>query len=268
MKYKYAAMCVALKNDLCLEESIERLFTQCVSKVLIVSPTTYWATGEPQSISDLCELQAIAARTGAEIVSKHYPTEGDLGALGAEGAYRNCGIEMLTEDAGVDYVVTLDADELWGLGALDHIDGLADGLAGTKITLPAIPVIGVPGLPVEGATDSILVATSRGVRFTWGRAVDASRELKGNQPVIHFSATRKTIEEVVTKHRASAHYADPTYDFEGWIANTLPTIKVGSTDVHMYLSSPNIWPAVRAWTAEEISTIPKTLIKHIHGNLH
>ncbi len=82
---------------------------------------------------------------------------------------------------------------------------------------------------------------------------------KGTQRIIHFTATRKTLAEVVEKHRKSAHYSDPTYDFEGWIANVLPMAGVGAKDVHMYKSPENIWPVVRNWTAEEWRAIPTTL---------
>lgn len=265
LKYKYAACCLAIKNDFCLEESIQELFTQGVSQVLIVSPRTYWSTGEAQSVSDLLELKAIADRTGALLHSFQIHREDkpdNYSALYTEAGYRNYGVKCLTRDTSVDYVLTVDADEFWLPGTLDHIDSLAEN-GSIAIELPGIPVIGVPGLPVEGAKDSILVATAKNVNFLWGRSPEHAIRVKGTAPVLHFTATRNTLDEVIKKHRLSAHYSDPTYDFEGWIKDVIPQVKVGSKNVHMYKSPENIWPCVRAWTPDELAAIPATIRKHL-----
>lgn len=259
MKYKYAAYCLAIKNDFCLEESITTILAQGVSKVLIVSPQAYWSNGKPQNEEDLLTLKDIAYRTGAafeSVLFKHEP--GTNSALYAEAQYRNFGAGCLVQDATVDFVLTVDADEYWLPGTLEHIDSLATE-GSLNIALPGIPVIGVPGLPVKGAKDAILVATSRDLKFAWGRASDASKRIMGTTPVIHFTAVRKTLNEVAEKHRLSAHYGDPSYDFDGWIENVLPSVQVGTRNVHMYKSPENIWPEVRAWTPCELAAIPEKL---------
>lgn len=261
MKYKYAACCLAIKNDFCLEETITELYSQGVSRVLIVSPKTYWTDGTPQSPEDFAELEAIAKRTGAKLEQAVFKTNlSQNNAIYTEALYRNYGADCLSSDISIDYILTVDADELWSPGTLKHIDSLAEPIdQQIRINLPGIPVIGVPGLPVVGAKDTILVATSRNVRFSWGRSPFSGATTKtGTLPVIHFSATRRTLLEVIDKHRKSAHYEDPTYDFEGWIKNTLPNVHVGMKNVHMYVD-PSVWPSVRSWTDNEFELIPKTL---------
>lgn len=259
MKHTYAACCLAIKNDFCLEESIVELFRQGVQYVTIISPTRYWSTGVPQAESDYEELHDIAMRTGARIMRICLNAQrSENNAIYTEALYRNYGIDSFAREA-VDFILTVDADEFWLPGTLAHIDSLAFVPSRLKINLPAIPVIGVPGLPVEGAKDVIGVATSRTLRFQWGRSPEDAPTIMGRMPIIHFSATRKTLDEVIQKHRLSAHYPDPTYDFEGWIANTLPNVKVGMQNAHMYKSPENIWPVVRAWTPTEWNAIPKKL---------
>lgn len=259
MKYTYAAYCLAIKNDFCLEESIVELFRQGVKRVLIVSPTAYWSTGAPQPEADYADLHDIAMRTGANIARVTFNAQrSENNAIYTEALYRNYGVSYFAQEA-IDFILTVDADEFWLPGTLEHIDSLAIVPSRLKINLPAIPVIGVPGLPIEGAKDVIGIATSRTLKFQWGRSPEDAPTIMGRMPVIHFSATRRTLDEVIQKHRLSAHYPDPTYDFEGWIANTLPNVKVGMKNAHMYKSPDNIWPTVRAWTPAEWAALPHQL---------
>jgi hypothetical protein len=255
MRYKYAAGILAIRNDFCLEETINELFKQGVSEVLVVSPTRYWADETEQSRADFDEVAAIIKRTGAYGQSATFKAES---AIHTEALYRNHMLrELFDNDTTIDYVLTVDADELWLPGTLEQIDALANP-GPLTICLPGVPVIGVPGLPVSGAKDNILVASSRGVEFEWGRSTKGVRAM-GSIPVLHFSATRRTMEEMVDKCLKSAHYPDPSYDFDGWIKYTLPNVHVGKKNVHMYRSPENIWPEVRAWTAAELAAIPTTL---------
>jgi hypothetical protein len=257
MKYKYLAVILAIKNDFCLEETIRELRNQDVADVLIISPRYYWSDHAPQSEADLEEIMAIARRGDASVVqadllASHKTNQ----AIYTEALYRNYGGKLAAK-RGAQYVLTVDADELWLPGTLEEIDALATAEPVT-VCLPAIPVLGVPGLPVLGAKDTILVASAVDIRFEWGRATTGPRVM-GTTPVLHFSATRRSLQEVIDKSRKSAHYPDPTYDFEGWIRDTLPQVRVGMKNVHMYKSPDNIWPEVRAWTQTELELIPTSL---------
>jgi hypothetical protein len=217
MKHTYAAVVLAIKNDFCVEETVVELLRQGVQHAAIISPFKYWTDDSPQPAEDLEELSAIAQRTGALLVRADFKSpRTDYTPLHTEALYRNYAIElMLSLFPTVDYLLTVDADEFWMPGALAEVDALADSDPLT-ICLPGIPVLGVPGLPVAGAKDAILAATSRTVRFTWGRATEGPRQT-GTIPVIHFSTTRRTLQAVIDKCRKSAHYGDPNYDFDGWI---------------------------------------------------
>lgn len=262
MKYRYGAAILAIRNDFCVEESVKELLRQGVEKVLILCPYTYWSdrTEPPTQYYD--ELAVIARNTGAalrraECVLNNRPeiAEKDV-AVYTEALYRNLATEILAKAHDIDFVLTVDADELWLPGTLEEIDSLAE--PGVTICQPGIPVIGVPGLPIKGAKDTILAASHRTVEFEWGRSTKGPRK-NGTIPVIHFSATRRTMFELVQKCKMSAHYADKTYDFDGWIQNVLPNVHVGMKNAHMYKSEDNIWPEVRAWTLEEWATIPASL---------
>jgi hypothetical protein len=76
--------------------------------------------------------------------------------------------------------------------------------------------------------------------------------------IIHFTATRKTMQEIIDKHRTSGHYGDPNYDFEGWIKNVLPNIKAGTKNCHMFVPW-QIWPLARNWTKAEWAEIPESI---------
>jgi hypothetical protein len=261
MKYKYAAICLAIKNDFCLEEAIVEAQRQGVNRVLIISPRVYWSDESPQAPEDYTELVDISRRTGATLYSARFKTNlSQNNAIYTEALYRNFGVDLLKSDPTLDFILTLDADEFWLPGTLEQVDSLAEACPeGLRINFPAIPVIGAPGLPVAGAKDTVLIATSRNLKFQWGRSPTTQATVKaGTIPVIHFSATRRTLQEVIDKHRKSAHYDDPTYEFEKWIKDVLPNVHVGMRDVHMYVN-PDVWPLVRAWTPEELALIPKTL---------
>jgi hypothetical protein len=258
MKYKYGAAVLAIKNDFCVEETIQELFRQGVMTVTLMIPERYWFDQSPQSEEDLAGLLKVCVHTGAHAVQRYFVAESkEHTALYTEALYRNYVADVICENPSIDYVLTVDADEFWMPGTLEHIDAIAGPDAPT-ICLPGIPVLGVPGLPVAGAKDNILVATDRKTRFSWGRSTDGPRK-SGTLPVIHFSATRRTLQEVIDKSIKSAHYPDKTYDFDGWIKNVLPYVHVGMKNVHMYKSEVNIWPEVRAWTPEELSAIPTSL---------
>lgn len=259
MRFKYAAVMLAIRDDFCAEEAIQALHEQGVSNIVIISPRNYWTDNAAQDSRDFWNLVGIAARQEALVHQAFFKSDHPTaGPLYTEALYRNCGCEILEEDPEVDFILTVDADEFWLPGTLEHIDEIA--VADHTICLPGIPV--VAGLPVSGAKDGILVATPRGTRFTWCRVTEGPR-ITGTKPVIHFSCTRRTNEEVIEKCRKSAHYVDPYYDFEGWIKNTLPNVHVGMKDVHMYKSEQNIWPELRAWTPEELAALPPSILRYV-----
>jgi hypothetical protein len=118
-----------------------------------------------------------------------------------------------------------------------------------------IPVIGVPGYPVDAATDVAVVYVGQDVRFKVCRSPFIQQTVVFRPLIYHFTGTRKGMDETVKKHRRGGHYDDPDYDFEGWIKDKLPNIKPGMTDAHMY-KPRQIWPRVRAWRLDELAQMP------------
>jgi hypothetical protein len=264
MKTKFAAYFLAIKDDFCLEESVASIKDLGVDTVLIVSPSTYWSDGSSQDLSDYEYTLKLAKKHNCHFVSANLESAMLVNrAMYAESAYRNYAVDLLNQLGQFDSILTIDSDELWSRESLAQVDDLVrQGFE--RIDMPLVPVIGIPGLPIDGALDSALAATSPRVRFNWGRSAECKHIAMGGAPILHFSATRRSWEELTDKMRKSAHYPDPTYDFEGWIQNTLPTIQVGSTNVHMYKSPKNIWPRVRTWTAREVAQIPKSLHQYLN----
>lgn len=264
MKKKFAAYFIAIKDDFCLEESVASIKDLGVETVLIVSPSTYWSDGSSQDPSDFEYVHKLAKKHNCHFVSASLESAMPVNrAMYAESAYRNYAVDLLNQLDKFDSILTIDSDELWSRNSLDQVEQLVrEGY--DRIDMPLVPVIGIPGLPIDGALDSALVATSPKLRFNWGRSAECNHVAIGGAPILHFSATRRSWEELTDKMRKSAHYPDPTYDFEGWIQDTLPTIRVGSENVHMYKSPKNIWPRVRTWTAREVEQIPKSLHRYLN----
>lgn len=266
MKHTFAGLIVAIRDDFCLRETISEMFSQGVSRVIVVSPRCYWSDGRPQSEADLEAVRQICAETGAAFAQvaldpDEKSAHPQFGALYDEARCRNCGLDMLTVGGSVDAVAIVDADELWTTGLLEQVDAALEN--GRAVSAPCIPVVGVPGLPVKNAKDKALVAVRTGLEFDWGRSVGEVRRVDVTAPVYHFSMTRRTAEEVVDKARQSAHYRDPSYDFEGWLAKKFPRIKPGMTDAHMYVCDSNIWPEVRAWEPAELEALPPSLLPYL-----
>jgi hypothetical protein len=126
------------------------------------------------------------------------------------------------------------------------------------ISCKLIPIIGFPGYPVDLAQDLAVVYVGEGVQFKTCRSPFIKQTVIPRPLVYHFTGTRRTLDETIKKHRRGGHYDDPEYDFEGWIKETLPKIRPGLTNVHMFRSY-QIWPVVRSWRPGELESMPATV---------
>jgi len=125
-----------------------------------------------------------------------------------------------------------------------------------------IPVIGLPGYPIEFAQDLAVVYIGGNLNFKSCRTPTIRQTIIPFPRIYHFTGTRRTMEETIVKHRRSGHYDDPDYDFEGWIKNILPNVQPGLKNAHMY-KKYQIWPSVRDWRSDEVSQIPSSLIRYL-----
>lgn len=265
---QYCAYMQVNRDDFCLAEVCLRLIDEGVRTFFWAIPDEYW-TGEPTTQANLNELAAVKETVDKRLAEdgkggvvhtkvfkvRNYRFTGDT-RITVETRVRNDSLSWIRRN-GFNDILIVDGDELWKPGLLKQIDEMVAQGAQT-INAALIPVIGLPGYPVDRAQDTAVVYIGGNIRFSNCRTPEIL-PIKIFEPMLyHFTGTRRTMEEVIAKHKASGHYDDPDYDFEGWLANILPNVKPGLKDAHMY-KPYQIWPAVRAFTPEEITGIPATL---------
>lgn len=264
---KYAAYLQVTRDDLCLNEVVQRLFDEGIRNFFFCIPDEYWS-GKPTPESDVQQVldaadrlrrQGAIAKTKAFCVSD-FRFPGDSRIV-VETRVRNDALSWVRQN-GFTNICVVDSDELWPTGTLSIIKELVDSSSPLAISLPMIPVLGFPGFPVQGATDRVISYVGQSCIFRDCRTPIGPVYYENRVTVFHFTSTRRTMEETIEKHRQSGHFDDPEYDFEGWLKNVLPNVKPGMKNAHMY-KRYQIWPEVRAWRQEELSDIPKTIHQYL-----
>jgi len=263
---QYCAYMQVNRDDFCLVEVCQRLIEEGVTTFFWAIPDEYW-TGEPTTKANMDELNAAKVaveKNGGTVNAKlfkvrSYRFAGDS-RITVETRLRNDSLTWIRRN-GFNDILIIDGDELWKRGLLKQIDDMVNrGVQSINAAL--IPVIGLPGYPVDRAQDTAVVYVGGNIRFSVCRTPEVLPTKIFEPMLYHFTGTRRTMEEVIAKHKASGHYDDPDYDFEGWLKNTLPNIKPGLKNAHMY-KPYQIWPSVRAFTADEIAEIPASLHKFL-----
>lgn len=268
---RFAVHVLANKDDFCLAETLRSLLAQSrpgdfrVAAVFVVSPDEYWS-GRPTSPEELAQLQAAIEdvrrlASGVEFEVIPQPLAGRRG-----GARQRTDLETSVRNAallemrrrGFEHVLVADTDEWWRPGALAVLAALIRARRPESVATRMMSVVGLPGYPVDGARNWSTIYVGPDAMFASYRLPSGRQDkLRGNH-VLHFTATRRTMEEIVRKHRESGHYDDPDYDFEGWITDVLPKLRPGATNAHMYRPE-QIWPRVRRWHADELAELPTSL---------
>lgn len=259
----YCAYLQVTRDDFCLHEVCTRLHEEGVTHFFYAVPSQYW-DGRPTPAEDLAQVNSIAERLRVErglsvdvrlfdVEDYRYP--GDT-RIDTETRLRNDSLEWI-RGAGFEHILIVDGDELWTVGTLNRVDQLVARGFGV-VSCGMIPVVGLPGYPVDRATDLAVVYIGGKLQFKACRTPFVEQKVIREALIYHFTGTRRTMDEIIAKHRTSGHYDDPDYDFEGWIANTLPNIKPGFQNAHMYKKF-QIWPVVRSWFPEEKQKIPASL---------
>jgi len=256
----YVAYMQVTKDDLCLLDVCNRLAEEGVHDFCFCQPDQYWSGEaiEPQHGEDIAKVMAALKASGQTVHHKvfhvdSYRMPSDTRIL-VETRVRN---ESLTwiRSLGYKHILVVDGDELWMRGTLSIIKGYVE--QGHKaVSVHMVPVIGVPGYPVDGATDVAVVYIGPEVVFKVCRSPYIPQTIVYRPLIYHFTGTRKGMEDTILKHRRGGHYDDPDYDFEGWIKDKLPNIKPGMTNAHMF-KPRQIWPRVRAWRPDELQQMPE-----------
>jgi hypothetical protein len=255
----------ATKNDFCLFEVCERLYEEGIRNFFFYIPNEYWS-GRPTPKDESDQVVGVVHQlinTFSDIQVEYRVF--DIKPHRAPGRSRIM-VETYARNEALDWVrsfgfkhiVIADGDELWRRGLLEELIDTVNDFKPLCVFTGMVPVVGLPGYPIEGAVDKASIYVNHEAKFQECRGTfGAKYELRGHK-IFHFTATRRTMDEIIRKNRESGHYDDPNYDFEGWIKNVLPNIKPGMRNVHMYRPY-NPWKLVREWSLDEMKEIPRSL---------
>lgn len=263
---RYVAYMQVTKDDLCLLDVCNRLVEEGVHDFCFCQPDQYWS-GEPVAPEDMAAVQKVydTLREQGRIVNikvfhvDSFRMPNDTRIL-VETRVRNESLNWI-RSLGYKHILVVDGDELWMKGTLNIVKGYVE--QGHKaVSVHMVPVIGVPGYPVDGAMDVAVVYVAPDIVFKVCRSPYVPQTIVYKPLIYHFTGTRKGMEETVLKHRRGGHYDDPDYDFEGWLKDKLPNIKPGMTNAHMF-KPRQIWPRVRAWRPDELAAMPEVVRSYL-----
>ena len=269
---KFAVYIQATKDDFCLLEVCQRMISEGATTFFFCIPDKYWS-GDVTPEEDIQQVKDIAHQLedlGASNVYikmfdvTSYTKAGDTRIM-VETKVRNATLSWIRK-TGYSHILIVDGDELWNPGVMAHVQEVVSSVRPQTVSCQMIPVAGLPGYPISNAADRAVVYIGGGEIFKSCRTPCNAPYMLNGVCVVHFTATRKTMEEIIAKHRASGHYDDPSYDFEGWIANTLPNISPGMRNVHMY-TVYQIWPLVRNWQPNELESMPPTILPYLSATV-
>lgn len=277
-KTEYCAYLQVTKNDFCLEEVCDRLREEGVNTFFMAIPDEYWFTKMAVPDEEVAQVEAVAASLrlkGATVHTKRFDVStyrypGDALVV-VEARLRNDSLAWIRSH-GFSHILIVDGDELWFRGTLSAVDACVREGA-QSVSCRMVPVIGFPGYPVDKATDLAVVYIGGNAMFHECRTPRISPMRLPMPMVFHFTATRRTMEEIAAKMRVGGHYDDKDYLFEEWIEKVLPNIKPGfqhtwpsgHKGLHMY-NPYQIWPNVRHWRPEELAQIPASLHPYLAIN--
>ena len=271
---KFGVVVQAIRDDFCLAEVCRRLLdeptdgTYSIDSLIIFQPDRYWS-GEPATERDKAEIEAayrsiVASRPPGEKIVKVVPfeiekvTHFNQPRIRVETACRNW-YQWVMAKQGIDHCIIVDGDELWEPGLLARLAEYVRDNGPNSVYTGMIPVAGLPGYPIEGALDKATVYARSDVSFKECRGAFGYRHELPGFPILHFSATRRTMQEIVDKHMNSGHADDPEYPMAVWCRDVLPNIRPGMREAHMHIRKPNIWPLVRKWAPAEWTSLPESV---------
>lgn len=261
----------ATKDDLCLFEVCKRMIEEGVNDFFFSVPDEYWS-GRATPAENIEQVKAVAGQVrglGGHVELllhnvRTYRWPGDS-RIRVETRVRNDALGYI-KGRGFEHVLIVDGDELWRRGTLHYVKTVLEQWHPLAINCLMVPVVGLPGYPIDGATDVAVIYLNSSVPFKECRT-PVSDQFRIQMPlVIHFTGTRRTMEETIQKHRDSGHYDDPDYLFDEWLEKVLPNIKPGfqhtwpsgHKGLHMF-TKYQIWQSVRNWLADEVAEIPQSI---------
>jgi len=265
----YAVFIQAIRDDFCLKETCQRLVEEGLRKFYFSVPDEYWSgTATPvehvEQVKEAARFTAnLAQGTQCKVTVQKvaFHREGAHSRIEVETRCRNQMLERISND-GVKHVIVADGDELWIRGHMRKLHDLVAHVAPPAITCRNVPVVGLPGYPVNDAKDRVLTYLRGDQRFKECRSPWCVALRVEDYGLFHFSGVRKDFNEIVEKMRNSGHYDDPAYRFEEFIEKVLPNIRPGMQNVHMY-AGYQIWPSIRYFTPDEVDQIPTSIHEYL-----
>lgn len=273
-KENYVAYLQVTKDDLCLLDICQRLVEEGVHDFCFCQPDKYWSGEaiEPEHGQEIAKVMEALKNSGQTVHHRVFNVDSFVMAndtrILVETRVRN---ESLTwiRSLGYRHILVVDGDELWMRGTLSVVQAYVEQ-GHSVVSVHMIPVIGVPGYPVEGALDLAVVYVGPDVTFKVCRSPYLRQTIVYKPLIYHFTGTRKGMQETIKKHRRSGHYDDPDYLFEEWIEKVLPNIKPGFTHqwptghVGLHFYAPRqIWPRLRDWRTDELKQMPETILGYL-----
>ncbi len=291
----FALYVQAIRDDFCLPDVLKRIADEVqvvlgpevvsrltspggtpfgsLLKVYIAAPDEYWG-GKLQSDDDKIELvRAIEefrrSHPGVPVELLTQPVaphrHPGFNRIQVETEVRNAAIDCIRAD-GYKHILVADGDELWLPGLMARLVDYVRERRPASVFTGMVPTIGLPGYPIDGATDKATIYIGPGAWFVDCRGVSGHRHELPSNDIIHFTATRRTLDEIISKSRESGHADDPSYAFEEWIEKVLPNVRPGfvhrwsPTNVGLHMFRPyQVWPRCRAWTLAEWTTLPEAV---------
>ena len=263
----YIAFYLLTRDEFCLRESCFSLLRQGCNRFFFCVPHKYW-DGTEVTKDEVMEIQSIQTDlkiAGAFVNLSRPPIPNNGTYAFREASARNMSIKMckkMQAQRRADILV-VDSDELWLDGSLQKLDAFLDTGDFESVAVSSLDVIGFPGYPINKKNEGLLVYV-RGDKgkFTHARCFSSPMTYTNTIKVIHFTSTRTSMKDTIRKHLRSTHYDDKDYEFDKWIENTLPNIKPGMKNCHMW-KHWEVWDEVRNFTKEEWESIPDRLKKYL-----
>lgn len=276
-KLNFALYVQAIKDDIGLFEVCARILEEgkvtpncAVNHVYLCVPDEYWS-GRKTTDAERGQVMAVVRRIndlfgpntayGLNLKVAPHRVQGRSRIM-VETYVRNESINAIRALSGCDDILIADGDELWRRGLLNRLCEYVREHNPASVHTGMVPTVGLPGFAVDQALDKASIYISKNAFFTECRGASGFRHELAGHDVIHFTSTRPSLPEIISKSKESGHADDPAYDFDGWIKNVLPHIKRDSRNLHMFRHY-QIWPRLRAWTKAEWDDIPFHLQQYL-----
>jgi hypothetical protein len=180
-----------------------------------------------------------------------------------ETRVRNAAREHIRAE-GFTHLLVVDDDELWWRGTLRRIAAVVRKRKPATVWSKMVPVVGLPGWPVNAARDTAVVYLRADAYFVFVRWTSAPRVGLRGRWFIHFTGTKRSRAALESKMHESGHFDDPAHTYDTWMEQVLARISPGFTGADTIRKRKD-WGAVRRWREAEWAEVPEGLRPFLHA---